>query len=73
MILLLAHDRTNGFFQWDTAGQEMYDSISSMYIKNGDGIFLLYDISARVIMNRYRIRMIVLANFHKSREMAEGT
>ena len=37
---------------WDTAGQERFRSISTQYIKNCDGIFLVYAINNRESFDR---------------------
>lgn len=37
---------------WDTAGQEKFRSISRSYIGRADGIFIVFDVSARSTFNK---------------------
>jgi GTPase SAR1 family protein len=34
--------------QWDTAGQERFRTITNTYYRSGDGIIMVYDVTARV-------------------------
>ena len=46
-IIIKGEEKTIKVKIWDTAGQEKYKSIATSYIKNCNGIFLIYSINDR--------------------------
>ena len=42
------HLETENKFQWDTAGQEKFKSLTTAYYKGADAILLTFDLTNRV-------------------------
>ena len=41
---------------WDTAGQEKYKSLIPSYIRGSNMIFIVYDITSKVLIFKYRLK-----------------